>query len=158
MAQVPGCGCGTGGTGGGGTCASVVTTCVCADDLTSRPLLVRTVVLCDGTLTQSVVEMDGTPYVGPVKQCPDPDAVQGAPGGVQFCYEEVVSFSTTSDIFAEWFQVVPGLPTGQYAILLDSNYNVSNNSTQVGDNLSGSSRNRRRASVRSTSSRTNGWS
>jgi len=78
MAQVPPCGCSTGSTGGGGECASVVVSCgFCTDDVASTPLLVRTTVLCNGVLVQSVTHPDGSEYDGPVKVC---DPLEGAEG------------------------------------------------------------------------------
>lgn len=89
MVQVPGCGCNTGGSaGGGGTCASIVVSeGYCADDVTSRPLIVRNVVLCNGTVNAGVFELNGDAYTGGVKRC-DPlccdDSGDGGGCGCKF--------------------------------------------------------------------------
>jgi hypothetical protein len=88
---------------------------------------VRTVVFCDGSLNQSVVEMDGTPYVGAVKQCPDPGSASA--GGAVFHYEQTVELVTSSPAPTTWFSVTPGVPLGDYIVLLDYKYNISSNST-----------------------------
>lgn len=81
MVQVPTCSCGGGGTaGGGGTCASIVVSeGYCADDATGRPLIVRNVVLCNGTVIAGIYELNGDEYVGVAKRCD----LQG--GGIAVC-------------------------------------------------------------------------
>ncbi len=100
MVQVPPCSCNQGGSaGGGGTCASVVVTPgYCADDITSRPLIARTVILCDGNVIAGIYEPDGTEYLGSVKRC-DPQCCPdtGTAGSSPTRYEALLHSELTLD-------------------------------------------------------------
>ena len=100
MVQVPGCSCqGSVTAGGGGSCASVVVSHgFCANDGSNRPLLVRTVIYCNGTVDTDIVEPDGTPYTGTYKQC-DPQCCPdtGAAGSGPTRYEALLHSELTLD-------------------------------------------------------------
>jgi len=104
MAQVPTCGCG-GTSVGGGTCASaVVNTGFCRAD-NGSPLLVITVVSCDGSTSSTQVTdlSTGLPFVGDVVECSEisgatreavTQTVCGLDGGVYRQLTQVLLVST----------------------------------------------------------------